>query len=173
MKQSMILVVFFAVFTPGPAWGDGAVYGMTNAIGDNEVVLWERASTGQLTFKNAYHTGGGGSGIQLDPTDSLGSQGSIKLTANRKTLFAVNTETGASNTQDCNTGSISSFAVDRDGFLTLMGKALSGGLFPSSLTVRGDVLYVLNSGGPGTCGTMPNITGFRITPNGQLSPIAG
>jgi 6-phosphogluconolactonase len=36
---------------------------------------------------------------------------------------------------------------------------------------------VLNSGGPGLdvpCGaTMPNITGFKVKPNGQLSPISG
>ncbi len=63
-----------------------------------------------------------------------------------------------------------------DGRLTLADKVPSGGLFPDSLTVRGNRLYVLNSGGPGLsppCGKMPNITGFHVSSNGHLKPIAG
>jgi 6-phosphogluconolactonase len=68
----------------------------------------------------------------------------------------------------------------------------SGGLFPNSLTVRkrhrgdddrhgkrGDLLYVLNAGGPqvpichltpGTANT-PNITGFKVDRAGHMNPV--
>jgi hypothetical protein len=143
---------------------------MTNAIGDNQIVYWQRATTGQLTLVASYHTLGGGSGTQLDATDSLGSQGGIVLDAGHNHLFAVNTETLAVNSQDCQQGSISSFSVANDGTLTFIEKVESGGLFPSSLTMRGNELFVLNAGGPGACGVLPNVTGFRISPFGRLSP---
>jgi hypothetical protein len=55
-------------------------------------------------------------------------------------------------------------------------------LFPNSLTVlkngkgnslaeTGDLLYVLNAGGAGTCGTSPNITGFRVSSAGIMEPV--
>lgn len=62
----------------------------------------------------------------------------------------------------------------KDGTLTLAGQVSSGGLFPDSLTVRGNVLYVLNAGGPGVspaCATAPNVTGFRVKPDGRLVAI--
>src|SRR5207248_9794149 len=42
----------------------------------------------------------------------------------------------------------------------------SNGVFPLSLTMDGSALYVLNAMGIG------NITGFRVAPDGSLSPIA-
>src|ERR1700739_2951289 len=75
--------------------------------------------------------------------------------------------------QDCNSGSISSFRIAEDGSLTLTGKVSSHGLFPDSLTVRRDRLSVLDAVGPASCGTGPNITGFKIKPNGRLTAIAG
>jgi 6-phosphogluconolactonase len=168
--------VFTALSLSGPVWAAGGVYAMTNAIGNNEVVFWQRAATGQLTYQASYLTGGGGSGIQIDPTDSLGSQGAIILDSTHQRLFVVNTETLASNSQDCQTGSITSFLVASDGSLTMAAKVSSGGLFPSSLAILGNTLYVLNAGGPGlviNCHTKPNITGFVAGSNGHLTPIPG
>lgn len=48
----------------------------------------------------------------------------------------------------------------------------SNGTNPTSLTLHHDVLYVLNGGGPGCTGGQPNITGFRVSSAGHLSPIA-
>jgi 6-phosphogluconolactonase len=49
-------------------------------------------------------------------------------------------------------------------------------LYPDSLTLSKDVLYVLNAGGPGqdpACsGTNPNISGFRVDVYGNLKPLA-
>ena len=170
----------------GSAGAGGAVYAMTNALGDNEVVAYQRASDGTLTLMQLIATGGGGSGVQLDPTDSLGSQGGLVLDKRNGRLFAVNTESlapdggssdpGFPNTEDgdCQTGSISSFTILRDGRLKFDDRVPSGGLFPTSLTVNGGLLYVLNAGGPGVnpvCGIGPNITGFNVGSNGQMTPL--
>jgi 6-phosphogluconolactonase len=172
--RSFLLTAVLACFglaLTGAAWAQGAVYAMTNAVGNNQIIVWARAADGTLTYLQTVDTGGGGSGVQIDPTDSLGSQGSVVVDAAHHWLFAVNTESTASNTQDCNIGSISSFRIALDGSLTLAGKVASGGLFPNSLTARGNQLWVLNAGGPSNCGTGPNITSFSIGWNGVLSAI--
>jgi 6-phosphogluconolactonase len=174
----------------GVAWADGAVYAMTNALGNNQIVVYHRANDGNLnpTPIQTIATGGGGSGLQLAAIDSLGSAGSVQLDQEHQLLFVVNTESANENNgvgpynQDCNQGTISSFRVGSDGTLTLADRVSSGGLFPNSLTVKkrghgddrvenGDLLYVLNAGGPGTCGQSPNITGFRVNRTGQMHPV--
>jgi 6-phosphogluconolactonase (cycloisomerase 2 family) len=167
---------------PGAAWADGAVYAMTNALGNNEIKVYHRANDGTLTLIQTIATRGGGSGIQLDPTDSLGSQGGLVLDRRHHRLFAVNTESFAEDLRedptdigDCHKGTISSFRVAEDGSLTLVDQIPSGGLFPASLAVRGDRLYVLNAGGPGlnpVCGIGPNITGFHVRPNAEMRLLA-
>ncbi len=178
----LLLCGFVGWTMTGTAWADGGVYAMTNALGNNEIKVYERAKDGTLTFRQTVATGGGGSGIQLDPTDSLGSQGGLILNQSHHLLFAVNTESVAEDRRngidvgDCREGTISSFVVAADGSLTLVDRVLSGGLFPASLAFNGNLLFVLNAGGPGlnpVCGKGPNITGFRVTQNGQLNAIAG
>jgi 6-phosphogluconolactonase (cycloisomerase 2 family) len=51
--------------------------------------------------------------------------------------------------------------------LVLTDVVASGGEMPKSLTVDGDLLYVLNSAGAGT------ITGFEVSNAGKLTPLAG
>jgi 6-phosphogluconolactonase (cycloisomerase 2 family) len=63
---------------------------------------------------------------------------------------------------------ISALAVSANG-LTLVDKVDSGGVNPISLTVSGNLLYVLNSGG--NAGGTDNITGFVVSPQGKLKPI--
>jgi len=185
------------------AWADGAVYAMTNALGNNEVNVYHRAADGNLSLVQTAATGGGGSGLQLAGVDSLGSAGGVQLDPDHRLLFVVNTETasenngvGAYNT-DCQQGTITSFRLEADGTLTFADRVFSGGLFPDSLAVRerhhdnngrgrdeesdkrGDLLYVLNAGGPevpichltpGTANT-PNVTGFRVDRGGHLIPL--
>jgi 6-phosphogluconolactonase len=50
--------------------------------------------------------------------------------------------------------------------LTLTDKVSSGGVFPVSLTIFQDLVYVLNAG------ASPNITGFNLRNTGQLTPLA-
>jgi 6-phosphogluconolactonase len=189
----------------GAAWANGAVYAMTNALDNNEVLVYQRAADGSLSLAQKIATGGGGSGLQLAGIDSLGSAGSIQLDPDHRLLFVVNTESAAENNgmgaynSDCKQGTITSFRVGDDGTLTFADRVFSGGLFPNSLTVRerhhdnrgrgrdedrdgqGDLLYVLNAGGPEPSAAIchltpdtsntPNITGFVVDAAGHMNPI--
>ena len=121
----------------------GAVYVLTNQV-SNAVAAFDRAPDGTLTQVGTFSTGGAGNPVAQPgdpPTDPLASQGALILSDNNKLLFAVN---AASN-------EISVLSVGKDS-LTLVDKVSSGGVRPISLTVHGNVLYVLNEGGT------PNIT---------------
>jgi len=207
--QSQVKLTFCALFfslASAAAWADGAVYAMTNALDNNQILVYHRASDGSLNLMQTIATGGGGSGLQLAGVDALGSAGSLQLDADHHLLFAVNTESAAENNgagaynTDCQQGTITSFRVASDGTLTFADRVFSGGLFPNSLAVkrlghrdgddddakddrddrnRGDVVYVLNAGGPEvpichlTPGTAnrPNITGFKTDAAGHLIPL--
>jgi 6-phosphogluconolactonase (cycloisomerase 2 family) len=189
----MLMCAFVCSLQAGVAWADGAVYAMTNALGNNQVLVYYRLNNGNLSPWpiQTIATGGGGSGLQLSASDSLGSAGSIQLDAGHHFLFVVNTETAMSNNgagaynTDCNQGTITSFLVGSDGSLTFVDRVFSRGLFPHSLTVTprtegGDLLYVLNAGGPeppAVCSEepaiagQPNITGFKVNKAGYMEPI--
>src|SRR3954447_16345963 len=174
LMRSFIFALCSSVIATS-AWADGAVYAMTNALGNNAVKVYHRGSNGNLSPApvQTIATGGGGSGLQLVPIDALGSAGSMQLDLDHRLLFVVNTETAAENNgqgaynTDCRQGTITSFQVGDDGILTFAHRVFSGGLFPNSLTIRkrdrhgdrghghdvdqddgGDLIYVLNAGGP-------------------------
>ncbi|MBA3892413.1 MAG: beta-propeller fold lactonase family protein [Gemmatimonadales bacterium] len=138
-----------------PASGPGAVYVQTNTRGSNHVVVYGRAADGTLKRSGTFRTGGRGTG---DPR--LPSQGSVILSDDDKWLLVANV--GSSE--------ISVFAVS-GGDLTLTDKVPSGGQMPFSLTLRGNLLYVLNAGG--RAGGSDNITAFTLSAVGQLSPLSG
>ena len=141
MKRSLLCALLCSLPT-GIAWADGAVYAMTNALGNNQIKVYQRASNGNLTLVQTIATGGGGSGLQLAGVDSLGSAGSVQVDPSHHFLFAVNTESTNSNNgaggynSDCQQGSISSFRISSNGMLTFASKVPSGGLFPNSLAVE-------------------------------------
>src|SRR5947209_5648881 len=141
MKKLLLALVLCSLST-AIAWAGGAVYAKTNALGHNEIIVYQRAASGNLTQIQKIATGGGGGGLQLGAVDSLGSAGSIQLDPAHHLLFAVNPETAAENNgagaynSDCNTGTITSFTVGADGRLTFVEKVSSGGLYPNSLAIR-------------------------------------
>ncbi|MEJ2747015.1 MAG: beta-propeller fold lactonase family protein [Anaerolineae bacterium] len=126
----------------------GAVYVMNNDATDNAIIVFDRAADGTLAESGTFSTGGQGTG------SGLGSQGAIALSRNRQWLFAVN----------AGSNEISVFNA-RGRNLNLVDTVPSGGEMPTSLTVHGRILYVLNAGGSG------NITGFYIGRHGHLFPI--
>ncbi|PYP17921.1 MAG: 3-carboxymuconate cyclase [Gemmatimonadetes bacterium] len=130
--------------------GPGAVYTLTNQVAGNAVAVFNRAADGTLTAATTVATGGTGTGT------GLGSQGAVALSADGRWLFAVN----------AGSNDVSVFDVGPAG-LALASRAASGGTLPISLTVHGNVLYVLNAGGDG------NISGFTVGSSGALTPIAG
>ena len=48
--------------------GAGAVFALTNAAFDNQVVAFSRASDGKLTQVGLYSTGGAGQGVDVSPS---------------------------------------------------------------------------------------------------------
>ncbi len=125
----------------------GAVYTLSNAAGGNAVLVFSRAHDGTLAPAESYPTGGLGTGA------GLGSQGA--LVRHHKSLFAV----------DAGSNQISAFEITHDG-LRLVSHVASGGVMPISLTVHGNLVYVLNAGGTA------NITGFTFR-HDELAPLAG
>jgi 6-phosphogluconolactonase len=117
----------------------GVVFTMTNEATGNRVIMYNRAPDGTLSNPRSFSTGGLGSG------DALGSQGSLVFGDHDRLLFAVN----------AGSDEISVFAV-LPNRLVLLDKAGSGGRRPVSVTVYGNLVYVLNAGAP------ENITGFRL-----------
>ena len=131
----------------------GAVYTMDNAPGTNHVWAFHRAADGSLSSPTAVASGGAGTG------GGLGNQGSVLLSRNGQWLVV------------CNAGgnSLSLFAASASG-LTLVQTVSSQGLNPISLTLHGDLLYVLNAGG--AVGGADSIAGFVLA-YGHLFPLPG
>ena len=126
-----------------------AVYVQTNDSTDNEVIAFSRADDGALAPLGRYSTGGRGTG-----KPHLASAGSVVLSDDGRWLLAVNP----------GSDEVSLFAVQPDG-LGLADRADSGGSKPTSVTVSGALVYVLNNG-------TPNISGFNLT-DGKLTALAG
>jgi len=132
----------------------GAVFTMTNAADGNEVLMYHRALSGDLTFVGAFATGGLGTGA------GLGNQSGLVLEEGNRWLFAVN----------AGSDEISVFQVKLNQ-LVLVTTASSGGQHPVSLTADRNLLYVLNAGG--AVGGVDEITGFTVADDGTLTPIPG
>jgi 6-phosphogluconolactonase (cycloisomerase 2 family) len=133
----------------GSAATIGAVYVLSNRPAGNTVIRYDRMHDGSLVAAGEYPTGGAGTG------GGLMSQGAVTIDDAGRYLYAVN----------AGSASVTSFRIRRDG-LELIDTAPSGGATPTSVTVHGDLVYVLNAGDPGS------ISGFSVR-NGDLTPLAG
>ncbi len=128
----------------------GAVAVASNATMGNAVLVFARRANGSLEGPASYSTGGTGTG------GGLGNQGAVTLSGGRRHLFVVN----------AGSNDVSVFSVTGTR-LTLVNRVASGGMQPISVTEYRGLVYVLNAGGSG------NISGFRLSSGGMLSPIAG
>jgi 6-phosphogluconolactonase (cycloisomerase 2 family) len=132
-----------------------AVFAQTNDPAGNAILVYSRAADGTLTSAGSFATGGTGGHQPGAVVDPLASQGSVVYDRADNLLFTVN----------AGSDSISTFAVD--GLqLSLRQVIASGGAFPTSIAVRGDLLYALDAGGDGA------VSGFRIA-GGRLHAING
>jgi len=149
-----MLVGVFTVFSSSvladPGGSPGAVYAMTNATA-NAVVMFNRSADGTLNNMKSFLSGG--VGVGAGGPDTLGSQGSLLLTQDGKWLLAVNAESN----------DITVFRVKQNS-LDMVDKVSSGGTMPTSLTISGNEVFVLND-------KTPNITGFTLSNKGDLDPI--
>ena len=156
MKRiAALLVVALAVLLAAAAatasssdGAPGAVYTLTNAAAGNAVAAFSRAADGTLAPQGTFATGGLGTG------SLLGSQGALVVGDDHRSLYAVN----------AGSNSVSAFTVTPNG-LELVGTAPSGGTLPISVTVRGNLVYVVNA-------ASRNIAGLVAGPDG-LTPLAG
>ncbi len=148
----------------------GHVFVMTNAtdpVRGNEIAMHGRKADGTLILQGYFPTRGLGSGPAPTSTslgaplsvaaDGLGSQHSLILNPDHTCLFAVN---AGSNT-------VTAFRVHAGSGLRLVQTMPSGGVFPVSLAIHRQVLYVLNAGLSG------HLTGFTVGTDCQLAPLAG
>ncbi|MEO5765763.1 MAG: beta-propeller fold lactonase family protein [Casimicrobiaceae bacterium] len=134
---------------PGQARrGVGAVFAMTNATEANEVVTYARAEDGTLTRLKSERTRGLGIGVDTD------TQGALRLSADNRFLYAVNP------------GSDEITVFEVNGSRLKFLQILYAGDQPLSLTLSGDLLYVLNGSVAGN-----GIRGFRIASDGTLAPL--
>lgn len=133
----------------------GYIYTDDNTATTNTIAGFARRFDGSLTPLpgSPFPAGGAGSG------HGNTSQGSIAPAFHGRFLLAV----------DNGSNQISVLRVRPEGSLTLVGSPISsGGTDPVSVGVSGSLVYVANAA-PGAA----NLTGFRLSPFGTLTPIAG
>lgn len=133
------------------------VWTMSNDTAGNSVLAF-RLADDTLTPLGSVPTGGTGSGGR-EPDLGLGNAHAIQLSEDGRLMFVVNP----------GSNDISVLAVTRNS-LTLLDRVPSGGQQPVSITVHGDLVYVVNAGG--NVGDVDNITGFRLNGDGTLTQIS-
>jgi 6-phosphogluconolactonase (cycloisomerase 2 family) len=131
----------------------GTVYVQTDNTAGNQIVTYHRAADGALTETGSYATGGQGGVLGGSVVDHLASQGSLQYDRPFGLVLAVN----------AGSDTVSVFAA-RGGGLTLRQVISSGGQFPVSIAVHGDLVYVLNALGGGS------LSGYRVL-GGYLLPL--
>jgi 6-phosphogluconolactonase len=159
----------------------GAVFLQSNDVTGNQVVALSRKDDGSLKEVGRYPTGGSGTGSFEDSAQGLvigtskGVTSPTRVVADAELLFVPN----------AGSGTITVFRIRANG-LERVALVPSGGSRPVSLAVSNGLLYVLNSGevdrrlllgGDGALencahGALPSVTGFRVSPEGDLTPIA-
>lgn len=171
-------VLMSLVFLAGSALGDenngndgsGAVYVMTNQSSGNTVIVFHRDADGSLVRTAEVSTGGLGSGPGVLPPplppnpgpDPLQSQDALISTENGRFLLVVN----------AGSNDISVLAVNGR-VINLIDRVSSGGVFPVSLAIRNNLVYVLNEGeSPDRIqGGTTSIKGFLLDAAGKLHEI--
>jgi len=127
--------------------GGGHLYMQTNET-KNAIIHYHRSANGALTEVERVATGGAGSGLispiyHISRPNHFEGAGSVRLTPDRRFLFATN---GGDN-------SVSSFAVDKEGWLTLRdvkrtGNTQSGGAKSVAYATSSRTLFVVHTFGP-------------------------
>lgn len=112
----------------------GTVFAQNDSTAGNKVFAYQRTASGGLAEVGAYATGGNGGVLSGSVTDHTASEGALAYDSAAGLLYAVN---AGSNT-------ITVFAVHGSS-LTRLQIISSGGTFPVSIAVRGNLVYVLNA----------------------------
>lgn len=118
----------------------------TNNLAGNQILVYNRADDGTLCLDQTVDTDGLGGENEGGAPAPLASQGSLIYDTRHRMLVAVNA------------GSNTVSVLGLDNYRLCLRQVLgSGGVFPVSVTVRRDLLYVLNAHDAGA------ITGYRMS----------
>lgn len=132
-----------------------SVFVQTNDANGNVIAVFAEHPDGRLSLQQTVPTGGLGGQAAGSVADRLASQGSLAYDKNDQLLFAVN----------AGSDTLSVLSV-QDDKVSLAQVVSTGGQFPASVAVYGDLVYVLDAGGSGT------LTGYRIHED-RLVPLSG
>ena len=167
-RKSLLLVIAafvlaLAIAVPAGAMGSRGhrhhgqkvLFVQTNQPNGNKIAVYDRHWDGTLSFKAMYATGGNGGVAEGAPSDPLASQGSLVTADHGRILLAVN----------AGSDTVSLFSISGD-HLKLRQVISSGGSFPASIAVHGDLVYVMNAGDAGA------LQGYRLAGE-KLHPIQG
>jgi 6-phosphogluconolactonase (cycloisomerase 2 family) len=138
-----------------PGGAGHVVLVQTDNTAGNQLVVYDRAGDGALSRAGAYATGGLGGQTAGSAADHLSSQGPLGYDQRDGLVVAVNAGS--------NTVSVFGIHGDKLGLHQVIG---SGGTFPVSVAVHGDLVYVLNAEKGGS------VQGYRAS-FGRLFPIPG
>jgi len=133
-----------------------AVFVQTNDSAGNAVIAYGRAGDGSLHWAGQYATGGLGGSESGAAVDPLASQGSLTYDARDHLLFAVNAGSDTFTVFDVNGTHLHRLQV-----------VSSAGHLPTSISVVGSHVYVLDAGNDGS------ISGFWIDVTKHLHAIGG
>jgi 6-phosphogluconolactonase (cycloisomerase 2 family) len=141
----------------------GNLYMQTNEV-HNAIVHYHRSAKGALTEVERVATGGAGSGLispiyHISRPNHFEGAGSVRLTPDRRFLFVTN---GGDN-------SVSSFAVDEEGWLTLLdvkrtGNTYNGGAKSVAYAPSSRTLFVVHTFGP------DHVRLMSVDDEGNLTP---
>ncbi|MEM9071171.1 MAG: hypothetical protein AAGE52_21855 [Myxococcota bacterium] len=146
---------------------------------ENEVVSYARMADGSLVQVGVFPTGGVGENIRNSGANPLASQDPLILSEDQRFLFAVN----------AGSETVTSFRVMDDASLeqaSVVGTSgASDAQNPVSLTIRGNILYVANSGAffddagaeltalpDDRNRTQASLLGFTVADDGSLTELA-
>ena len=165
MKRSLRLaigagVAALATFALAPATDahaatPGALYAQTNDPHGNHVLVYSRDANGTLHTAGRVAANGLGAAESGAAVDPLASQGSVTYDASHHLLFVT----------DAGSSQLSVFAAHGTS-VALRQVIGTEGSFPTSVTVSGNDVYVLDAGNQGA------VVGYHIT-GGWLHRIAG
>ena len=166
----MCLLALTAVFAKTALAQDytGTVYAGTDDGQKNGLVAYGRKADGTLAYIGEYLSGGAGRRLNTGgPIDPLISAHSVLNVDNR---FVLQVNAGSN--------SVSSFRVNKDFSLTLVGVVPSGGFGPDSIVERDGVVYVANVDSDGVYtgpeNQVGNLVAFRLNRGtGHLQEIPG
>jgi 6-phosphogluconolactonase (cycloisomerase 2 family) len=137
------------------------VFVQNDSVTGNQVIAYDRSSSGTLTQAGTYSTGGLGGVLDGSVVDHLASQGSLTYDRHHGLLYAVNAGS--------NTVSVFSVRGDR---LFLRQLLPSGGTFPVSVAVHDDLVYVVNARDGGSVQGYRVFFGFVLPIRNSLRPLA-